>query len=635
MIFSYRYFFKIFSIITVFCLCPITGRAQDSSTGAKVPIELTRGVDVLTVELDGTYIAETKDEKTLLEESGRDRISQQSFTFNDKLSTVEILKAETIKKDGRRISVKPEQIRLQVEPASIGAPMFTTSKVKTIIFPDVEVGDRVFYHVRRTQQVAPLPGQFSYLDYFTPDSQVRDYKLVLNTPELMSMHFSQQGMVELAERTLNGRKIRSWTFQQRRPRSVDDGKANMLLHEPHFMISSMDSWQRLAVAYQARAKDKVVVTPEIQRLADEVTRGTSDRREQARKLYEWVRDNIRYVAIYVADGGYVPHFSEEILHNRYGDCKDHVVLLEALLKAKGIASYGALVSTGSNFLQTPVPVAESFNHIITYVPEFDLYVDATQQYVPFGEIGFLLSSKPALHTEGLEQIVLTPALEAQSNQYLSTLKVALMSDGALKGQAIQLSSGSISHYVRNWVASLPPLARREIINKSLSNQGLQGSGTLEFDQPNSNKSRFQTTVDFDIQESQLDFSRPEVLPISSPVTIADTIENATAFAYERPDEQFPNLCMAVDLTENYELVLPEQTKVLFMPQAVDIAVGPASYKATYLQSGKIINVKRHYRMAIDKGYCTPQEIEQMRPVAKAAQKDISARLMLEPDLAAE
>ncbi|MBR7508631.1 transglutaminase domain-containing protein, partial [Mycobacterium tuberculosis] len=75
-------------------------------------------------------------------------------------------------------------------------------------------------------------------------------------------------------------------------------------------------------AYRARADDKLAVTPEIQALADELTKDVPGRREQTQRIYNWVRGNIRYVALYLAQGGYVPHPAGDILRNRYGDCKD-------------------------------------------------------------------------------------------------------------------------------------------------------------------------------------------------------------------------------------------------------------------------------------------------------------------------
>jgi transglutaminase-like putative cysteine protease len=620
----------VFALCTALSLSGAVVRAEEQNPAVIARTELTKGVDTIRVEADGTYIIETEDEITLLDQSGLKDFSTKSFAFNDQHSSVEVITAETIKKDGRHIPVKAQQIRLQEEPAAIGAPVFTTSKIKTIIFPDIAVGDRIHYRIRKTNRVAAFPGYFSYSDYFSPEDQVSAYRLVLSTPEDMALQVSQLGLSEDRQRVENGRRIQSWTYQQPRTRIVDDNKANMFFHEPHFLISSFGDWKKLAIAYQDRAKDKVVVTPAIQKLADDITFGTTDRREQTRKLYDWVSNNIRYLALYLADGGYVPHQSEDILHNRYGDCKDHVVLLEALLKARGIESYGTLISSGTNFQQSPIPVPALFDHIITYVPELNLYLDSTQPLLPFGELGFRLSSKPALPLGGSQDIVLTPPLQAGTNRRVLSLKLDFQSDGTFTGHAEQTSAGGIGHYVRSWIGNLSPLAKTEVVARALARQGLKGTGTLQFDPPAVNTPDYHTQVDFHVTESSIDFSRPEAFMITAPVDIADSIADLTSFSFVRPDAQFPTLCMAADLTDTYDIYLPEQTEVLALPRPVELADGALSYKATYQLSGNRVQVNRHFVMTTDRGYCTPEEVKSMTPLAKAVQKDLSARLLVAP-----
>lgn len=126
-------------------------------------------------------------------------------------------------------------------------------------------------------------------------------------------------------------------------------------------------------------------------------------RAKALALSDWVRKNIRYVAVYVGAGGVVPHAAQAVLDNRYGDCKDHVVLLEALLKAAAIESSPALINLGNAYVLPKVPTLGLLNHVITYVPSLDLYLDSTATpiaagYLPIQELG-----KPVLQTQSGER----------------------------------------------------------------------------------------------------------------------------------------------------------------------------------------------------------------------------------------
>src|SRR6516225_1604302 len=118
------------------------------------------------------------------------------------------------------------------------------------------------------------------------------------------------------------------------------------------------------------------------------------RREQAHLIYDWVSKHIRYVAIFLGNGGYEPHDAATILENGYGDCKDHVVLLESLLAAKGIASLPVLIDSGNRYRATEAATPAAFNHVLTYLPEFAIYADSTIGVAPFGALAAAEYGKP-------------------------------------------------------------------------------------------------------------------------------------------------------------------------------------------------------------------------------------------------
>jgi len=133
-------------------------------------------------------------------------------------------------------------------------------------------------------------------------------------------------------------------------------------YAPHIYISTFPSQAAFAKAYESKIKDKVKVTPQVQKLADEITKDIKlakdgevkdakqaekdFKQQQARAIYNWVSRNIRYVAIYLDDGSITPHDANSIIDNRYGDCKDHNALLIALLSAKGISASSAMINSG-------------------------------------------------------------------------------------------------------------------------------------------------------------------------------------------------------------------------------------------------------------------------------------------------
>ena len=62
-------------------------------------------------------------------------------------------------------------------------------------------------------------------------------------------------------------------------------------------------------------------------------------------LSEFMQKDIRYVEIALGIGGVQPHPARDVFSNRYGDCKDKVTLLSAMLKEVGIDSYYVVIHT--------------------------------------------------------------------------------------------------------------------------------------------------------------------------------------------------------------------------------------------------------------------------------------------------
>ena len=97
--------------------------------------------------------------------------------------------------------------------------------------------------------------------------------------------------------------------------------------------------------YSQLERERRTPTGELKAQADEITKDATTDVAKTQALYIWVTRNIRYVDLSFGVGRYQPHYAEEVLKNRYGDCKDKATLLDALLEAKGIHSSTALINS--------------------------------------------------------------------------------------------------------------------------------------------------------------------------------------------------------------------------------------------------------------------------------------------------
>jgi len=96
-----------------------------------------------------------------------------------------------------------------------------------------------------------------------------------------------------------------------------------------------------------------------------------------------VQNEVRYLGLEFGENSHRPRPPEEILRNRYGDCKDKALLLSRLLQKHGLKAWPALVSTRfqkgiANELASP----GVFDHVITLVEHQgkQYWLDGTRRY---------------------------------------------------------------------------------------------------------------------------------------------------------------------------------------------------------------------------------------------------------------
>ncbi len=89
--------------------------------------------------------------------------------------------------------------------------------------------------------------------------------------------------------------------------------------------------------------------------------------ERLQRIADFVRDDVRYVAVEIGKGRFKPRPAATTLRNRFGDCKDKVTLMRALLQAVGIPSLPVLVNS-THVVEKELPTPFQFNHCIVAVP---------------------------------------------------------------------------------------------------------------------------------------------------------------------------------------------------------------------------------------------------------------------------
>lgn len=150
--------------------------------------------------------------------------------------------------------------------------------------------------------------------------------------------------------------------------------------------------------------------------------------EKVKTIYKWIQGNIRYIAIEVGVGGFVPDCPEVVFAHKYGDCKGMANLLQAMLKAVGVKSYLTWVGTDRiPYTYTNLPTPATDNHMITtYIDNQGTYhfLDATYEQLAYGLPPYYCQGKEVMiDMDGVSKIVTIPVLPEDLNQIRDSISL--------------------------------------------------------------------------------------------------------------------------------------------------------------------------------------------------------------------
>ena len=347
-------------------------------------------------------------------------VSQQQVVYDQSMETLDTIEAYTEKADGTKVPVNAANIITSDAATGLQSTFARDLKQITIVFQDVQVGDTLVLTQRKQMSRGVFEHQFFDADVFARNIPLVSAKIVIEAPTSLDLQVKAIGS-SVNDKVEDVGGIRrhtvsyaSSTFALPEARSVSPIDV-----DPMLLVSTFKSYNDLGRAYGAAALPKAAVTPEIATLADDITKGITDRREQVVAIDAWMKKNIRYVAIYLSVGRVVPHDAAAVLQNKFGDCKDKATLMSALLAAKGIASEHALINLGNVYTLPEPPTMLALNHVILYLPEFGVYDDPTANFAAFGVLAPENYDKPVVRVSGSGVTVArTPAMQDEGSRRL-------------------------------------------------------------------------------------------------------------------------------------------------------------------------------------------------------------------------
>ncbi|RFU47264.1 DUF3857 and transglutaminase domain-containing protein [Paraburkholderia sp. DHOC27] len=580
-----------------------------------------------TVNEDGSFAKLDSVTLRVNSEAGVARAAQQYVWFNRNMADVQIIEAYTTGADGARHDVQPEQIRDVQEARSFDAPTFQDIQEKVIVFPAVEPGARVHLTYRKTQKVPIVAGQFS--DFTPPDlAPTHNFRLIYDLPADKPLYADARGFTASPPVTHDGRTIYEFRYDRAHFGRLERGSVAYVSYGDRLMVSTFADYAAFAATYRASAVDPSAHNAALVQFARSLTAHDTSPRAKAKTLYDWVRRNVRYVAINVGRAAVEPHHASAILADRYGDCKDHVALYSALLDAVGIRNEPALISNGTIYTLPSVPGYGVINHVITWLPDLQMYADSTASNVEFGYLPPSDMDRPVvLVNEGT--LAQTPATAPMAHR--TDLSITVAPDGSASFVYQLEASGWSAEQGRAMLRMQTPAQREESIQAELRSANLNGTATLSTSDLSATDGPLTVTMTGTLESLVVPGGAASIPALTS--LAGGFSADARYWLGERRRTQ-PFICHNLELHERARIALPANFHVLEMPEALQTQDRYIDFSSRYAfdPQSNVVTMTRDGSTHFASDVCMPDDFASVRPVIEAIGRDVRAEVIVKSTL---
>lgn len=604
--------------LTLACLA---ARASEDATDRSLVRE--KELQNFTINADGSYVELTERVILVNEERAAAGAAQQTIGYNGASSRLEVVSAHTLKADGSRLAVDAANIKDQQSDGSINAPQHLDWRVKTIIFPHVAAGDRLVFTTRLTRHTALFANQFS--DLTAPGSEaVQQLTLVYDLPAAMPLTFDSRGFRASAPVAAGKRMRYRFDYEVVPLPRAEANAVSPLDERARVFVTTFASYAALARAYEAASAPAGARTPAIVQQAAAIIGGERDEFAMAIALAYWVRDNIRPLDVSLGAANHLaPNSADTVLANRYGDARDQVALLRAMLGVAGIDSSAALIDAGSAYKLPSVPSVTLQDHVITYIPSLDLYLDTTARGIAPGYLPAALLDKPVLLTAS-GMLGRTPSTQRDEVAINSDFVVA--ADGSADFIDITVFSGEGAEWWRSSNRGADPTYRANLVENILRDLGQSGRGDYDVGDTDGTADRYQ--IRYSGRSDNL-AALPGPIGINAASGLRRSLAGLVAgYASEATREQ-SFVCPSYQVDEQARYLFDRAIRIIAVPMPLFLHDDMFDYSATYERQDNVVWVRRRLMFHHPGRVCSVADFKRMQPVVARMQRDLRSQLIIQ------
>ena len=411
---------------------------------------------IIKIEKDVPVIYSSVSEELLLLTDKTSGYMDRDVYWSE-FSEIHDLDARTLVPDGKKYkTIKVKDFPRSTEIAD-GA-FYDDSRAYKVVFPGLVNGSRAILSYTEQLNDPHLFGRF----FFTSYAPAEDVEYSVTFPSEIKIRYklfnSPDSNLKFTSTTSGKNTTYTWRVHEAKKIKIEDEAPNYAYYAPNVVVlieeytvkgqtkkvladpASLYDW------YYGLVKDvNKDVSPEVKKVADSVTAGVTDSLEKVKRIFNWVLNNITYIAYEDSLGGVIPREASLVCSRRFGDCKDMASTLTEMIRAAGLPAYQVWIGTRDipyTFSDVPSPIAA--NHMIcAYIQDGKIYfLDATGKGAPFGFFTSMIQDKQGLigMGDGKFRLATVPEMDMDKNVLDDTTHIKL-SDTHITGQGVVEAQG--------------------------------------------------------------------------------------------------------------------------------------------------------------------------------------------------
>ncbi len=365
--------------------------------------------------------------------------SKQSIGYSNTFTEIFDIEAYSLIPTDRN-KFKKIKVKDFVTSDSRSAGIFYDDQKKiSYLFPALKEGSKSVISYSKKYKEPRLWGYFMFSSYFPVEKSIYTVK----AHESIKLNYHKYGIdddkVNFTIEKKGKYNIYKWSVSNINKIKLSRGADGVLHTAPHLIIyvdsyifngevhSVLGNVKDLHAWYQNFLEGiDDEDNEEIKLTVDNLIEDKLTELEKVESIYDWVQQNIKYIAIEDGLGGFRPRTSNTVFTRRYGDCKDMSNLIHKMLNLADIPSNLAWIGTTAipySHKEVPTPMAD--NHMIcTYVNNDKYYfLDATDQYNTLGIPTTHIQGREALINKGSNdfELVNVPIVSSERNMIMDSV----------------------------------------------------------------------------------------------------------------------------------------------------------------------------------------------------------------------